>query len=155
MEALRRRALLRKLAAQRGDDAAASGQAPESITIPPAEFAQLLKRAYDSEAAARPRPTSVAASGAAGSAPAATAPGSAPAAPPAEVLPAEMERALLADIVIPPDALTELAERRANTVKNALVQLGVPGERMFIIASAPKAGSAERKAAPGVDFVLK
>src|SRR5258706_15523382 len=101
------------------------------MTIPPAEYAALLKRAYDNEKFDKPK----------------TAAGAAQ-----DVPPAEMEKLLLANITVTPDEMRELSERRANSAKNALQKLGVAGERMFIVTAA-EGGDAKR--APRVDFVLK
>ena len=56
-----------------------------------------------------------------------------------DVPPAEMEAMLLADAKIDNDALRQLANRRAQAVKDAIVATGVQGERLFLIA--PRLGN--------------
>ena len=51
-----------------------------------------------------------------------------------DVPPAEMEAMLLADAKIDDDALRQLANRRAQAVKDAIVATGVQDERLFLIA---------------------
>jgi hypothetical protein len=139
-DALVRRLLVRKLAAQRPDSAVATSDASgaadaggsgEAMTIPTAEYQALLKRVFENEKLAQPKPA---------------------AGPAREVPPAEMESLLLANIKVTPDDLRELGEHRANAAKSALIKLGVAGERMYIVTSAD---NAEAKRAPRVDFVLK
>ena len=55
------------------------------------------------------------------------------------VPPAEMEAMLLADAKIDDDALRQLANRRAQAVKDAIVATGVESERLFLIA--PRLGN--------------
>ena len=136
-QALHRRALLRKVAAQRQEEQVSKGEASESaetMAIPPADYPRLLKRAFDNEKFAKPVT--------------------------AEMPVAEMEKLILANIAVSPDDLRELGERRARTAKEALGKAGVAGERMFIVAAAePAAAEVEGKPAakrgPRVDFVLK
>ncbi len=56
-----------------------------------------------------------------------------------DVPPAEMEAMLLADAKIDDDALRQLANRRAQAVKDAIVATGVQDERLFLIA--PRLGN--------------
>jgi len=56
-----------------------------------------------------------------------------------DVPPAEMEAMLLADAKIDDDALRQLANRRAQAVKDAIVATGVESERLFLIA--PRLGN--------------
>jgi hypothetical protein len=134
-EALHKRALLRKLAAQRQEEAVSppsdESVSAETMTIPPAEYPALLKRAYDVEKFTKPR-------NALGIA--------------RDLPPAEMEKLMLDSIAITPDEVRQLGERRANAAKTALGQLGVAGERMFIVAATEKP---DAKRSPRVDFVLK
>jgi hypothetical protein len=134
MEALHKRALLRKLAAQRQDDSVSKGEAStsaETMAIPPAEYPALLKRAYDSEKFTKPRNAIGVAR---------------------DLPPAEMEKLMLVNITVTQVELNELGERRANAAKNALGMLGVAAERMFIVAAVEKP---DAKRAARVDFVLK
>ena len=50
-----------------------------------------------------------------------------------------MEAMLLADAKIDDDALRQLANRRAQAVKDAIVATGVESERLFLIA--PRLGN--------------
>lgn len=116
-------ALLRKLATQRQEEQLARGEATvsaETLTIPPADYPRLLKRAYDNEQFAKPK-------NAAGVV--------------TDLPVAEMEKQILAHIVVSPDELRELGERRAGTAKEALVKAGVAGARMFIVAAAAEAAA--------------
>jgi uncharacterized protein involved in outer membrane biogenesis len=138
-EALHRQALLRKIAAQPPDKQPAQGEAgasAESITIPPADYPRLLKRAYDNEKLPKP----------------ANAPGAV-----TELPVAEMEKALLANIEVTPEALRELGEHRARTAREALGKAGVAEERMFIVAAAAEATAEapDARHGPRVDFMLK
>ena len=151
-DALLKRALLRKVAAQRQAEQVAQGQgsaSAETMTIPPADYPRLLKLAYDAEKFEKPKLPATA--------PAGSAPGGPPASAPAGPSAAEMEKQMLAHITITPDELRELGERRANTAKEALAKAGIAGERMFIVAASPEpaAGAPDAKRGPRVDFVLK
>ena len=80
-----------------------------------------------------------------------------------EVPPAEMEAMLLADVKIDDDALRQLANRRAQAVKDAIVATGVQAERLFLIAprlgnesGGAKAADGETPGAPSrVDLALR
>jgi len=62
-----------------------------------------------------------------------------------DVPPDEMESLLLGEARVDDDALRELANARAQAVKDALVTRNVPGERLFIVAPKPLAeGTAAR-----------
>jgi glycosyltransferase involved in cell wall biosynthesis len=56
-----------------------------------------------------------------------------------DVPPAEMEAMLLADAKIDDDALRQLANQRAQAVKDAIVATGVQSDRLFLIA--PRLGN--------------
>jgi hypothetical protein len=56
-----------------------------------------------------------------------------------DIPPAEMEAMLFADAKIDDDALRQLANRRAQAVKDAIVATGVQDERLFLIA--PRLGN--------------
>lgn len=71
-----------------------------------------------------------------------------------DVPPAEMEAMLYAHASASPDALRELAQRRAQVVKQALVKRGVAAERVFVVTSAP-ANTAKDAPAARVDLALK
>jgi hypothetical protein len=133
-DALHRRAFLRKLAAARQDESLVKGEASasaETMTIPPAEYPVLLKRAFDNEKFDKPK-------NALGIV--------------RDLPPAEMEKLMLANIKVSPDELRALSEQRANAAKTALLKLGIAGERMYIVTSAQ---AADAKQAPRVDFALK
>jgi hypothetical protein len=70
-----------------------------------------------------------------------------------DVSPADMESMLVAHSGVDDDALRGLAQRRAQSVKEALVKRGVAAERLFIVAAAAKPA----KGAPDarVDLALK
>jgi len=69
-------------------------------------------------------------------------------------LPAEMEAILVANAKIDDDVLRQLANRRAQAVKDAIVATGIQGERLFV--TAPRVGNeaggvkAASGATPGV-----
>ena len=65
-----------------------------------------------------------------------------------DVPPAEMEAILLADAKIDDDALRQLANRRAQAVKDAIVATGVQSDRLFLIA--PRLGN-EASGVKGAD----
>ncbi|MBP8297788.1 MAG: DUF748 domain-containing protein, partial [Burkholderiales bacterium] len=176
-DALLKRALLRKVAAQRQAEQVAQGQgsaSAETMTIPPADYPRLLKLAYDAEKFEKPKlpagapvaaPAGGPPAGPQGATPAGApagptggtpsgAPGGAPSGAPAGPSVAEMERQMLAHITITPDELRELGERRANTAKETLAKAGIAGERMFIVAGGPEPAP-DAKRGPRVDFVLK
>ena len=56
-----------------------------------------------------------------------------------DVPPAEMEAMLLADAKVDDDALRQLANTRAQAVKDAIAANGVAGERLFLVA--PRLGN--------------
>ena len=56
-----------------------------------------------------------------------------------DVPPTEMEAMLLADAMIDDNTLRQLANRRAQAVKDAIVATGVQDERLFLIA--PRLGN--------------
>jgi hypothetical protein len=66
---------------------------------------------------------------------------------------ADMEAMLYAHATVGDDALRELAQRRAQSVKAALVKRGVAPERLFIVTSTAK--SAKDAPAARVDLALK
>ena len=68
-----------------------------------------------------------------------------------DVPPNEMEAMLLANAKVDDDALRQLANARAQAVKDALVSRNVAGERLFLLA--PKVAS--EAAAPRVDLALR
>ena len=80
-----------------------------------------------------------------------------------DVPPAEMEAMLLADAKIDDDALRQLANRRAQAVKDAIVATGVQSERLFLIAprlgneaGGAKVAAGEAPGAPArVDLALR
>ena len=135
---MHQRALLRKLATLRQEEQLAKGEATataETMTIASADYPRLLKRAFDNEKFAKPK-------NAAGTA--------------ADLSVADMEKLMLANIVVSPDELRELGERRARTAKESLSKAGIAGERMFIVAAAEVTAEAPAsKRGPRVDFVLK
>jgi len=71
-----------------------------------------------------------------------------------EIPPAEMEAILVANAKIDDDVLRQLANRRAQAVKDAIVATGIQGERLFV--TAPRVGNeaggvkAASGATPGV-----
>ena len=65
-----------------------------------------------------------------------------------DIAPAEMEAMLLADAKIDDDALRQLANRRAQAVKDAIVATGVQGERLFL--TAPRLGNEAGSVKPAV-----
>lgn len=136
-EVLRRRALVRKVAALRQAEQVAQGQtstSAETMTIPPADYQRLLRRAFDNEKVVRPK-------SAAGNT-------TEPSVP-------EMESLLLATITVSPEALQELGASRARAAKEALTKAGVAPERMFVVAATAEADGAGAKRGPRVDFTLK
>ena len=71
--------------------------------------------------------------------------------------PAEMEKLILANTVVTPDALRALAQRRAETVRTYFeTKAAVAPERIFLIAPKTAADGIQDKGVPSrVDFVLK
>ena len=81
-----------------------------------------------------------------------------------DVPPAQMEAMLLAGAVVDDDALRQLANARAQAVKDAIAAKGVAGERLFLVAprlgnesgGVKPAGSGETTAPPArVDLALR
>ena len=71
--------------------------------------------------------------------------------------PEEMERLILANTAITPDALNTLAQQRADTVRDYLEKKGeISNERLFLIAPKLSAEGIKDKGQPNrVDFSLK
>lgn len=129
----------RKLKAQKLSDLAKRGTPPASldnVAVAPEEYPIYLKMAYKKEKF--PKPRNIIGM--------------------AKDLPApEMEKLMLTNIKITDDDLRQLAMRRAQGVRDALLKPGrVPPERVFLVE--PKTLSPEKKEKlkdSRVDFVLK
>ncbi len=138
-EALMRVFFQRKLKAQKLADLVKQGQSVpslDSVTIEPAEFSTYLKKAYKKEDIPG-KPTYIFGIL-------------------RDIPDAEMERLLLSVISVTQDDLRQLAQRRAQAVKEYLVTGGpVEGERMFLV----EGGTLPEEKTPGkasrVDFSIK
>ncbi|MEO8600475.1 MAG: hypothetical protein ABI656_11670 [bacterium] len=138
---LQRAAIDRKVRALKLKDLLARGEDVETgaTVLPATEYPALLSRVYKDDKFAKPRNLLGRQKG----------------------LPvAEMEKAIIAHTVIGDDDLNTLCNRRAETMKDWLLQTGgVEGERMFIVAAKPgaqEAGGKDNGLAPSrVDFSLR
>jgi hypothetical protein len=137
MEGLRKLSLERKLKAQKLKELARQGAAPGSVDevqIAAGEYERYLKAAYGAESFPKPRNVIGL----------------------AKDLPApEMEALILKHIQLSDDDLRDLAQRRADAVRNRLFSAGQVGsDRVFILAA--KTGPADGKAKSSrVDFSLR
>ncbi|MNR82683.1 AsmA family protein [compost metagenome] len=140
-EGLKQASIDRKVRALKLKDMVSHGQSGDmdSISITPQEYPALLKRVYSAEKFPKPRNMIGL----------------------QKDLPVdEMEKLMVTNTTVSDDDLTALANRRAQVVKDWLLQNGkVPEERIFLLASksgagAAKEGSANAKASR-VDFSLK
>jgi uncharacterized protein involved in outer membrane biogenesis len=140
LEGLKRVKIERKVKARKVKELAKQGTAPEStdnVQIDNDEYERLLKAAYDEEKFPKPRNVIGLAKG----------------------LPvAEMESLMLKHTQVTDDELRELADQRAQTVRNYLLETGKAGvDRLFIAASKAGAGDEKDKKAKAsrVDFALR
>lgn len=138
-EALKHAALDRQVRVQKFNDLVRSGEPPSSVdavVIAPAEYEALLARAY--KAADFPKPRNVIGL-------------------PKDLPREEMEALLLANAKASDEDLHSLAERRAQGVRDRLVDgEHVPGERVFVIAPHLDAQGIKDSGKPTrVDFALR
>jgi hypothetical protein len=136
---LKQASIERKMKAQKLRDLVRQGTAPKSVDdvqIDKAEYERYLKAAYSDESFPKPRNLIGL----------------------AKDLPvAEMEGLMLKNATATDDDLRELANRRAQAVRDRLISLGqVTVDRVFIVASKPAAEDEKSKAkASRVDFSLR
>jgi uncharacterized protein involved in outer membrane biogenesis len=136
---LKQASIERKMKAQKLRDLVRQGTAPKSVDdvqIDKAEYERYLKAAYSDESFPKPRNLIGL----------------------AKDLPvAEMEGLMLKNATATDDDLRELANRRAQAVRDRLLSLGqVTVDRVFIVASKPAAEDEKSKAkASRVDFSLR
>ncbi|GHD67155.1 DUF748 domain-containing protein [Jeongeupia chitinilytica] len=108
---LRERMIRQKMRLLKAKDVSQGGESVDDIKISDAEKPELLKRVY--KAADIKKPTNAIGL--------------------AKSLPAdEMEKILMAELPVSDADLAQLADRRARGVKDALLDAGVPEERMFL-----------------------
>jgi hypothetical protein len=114
-EGLKRFLMQRKVKAQKLNDLVKGGAAPlpvDEVRLEPAEYERYLTRAYRAEPF--PKPRNVVGM--------------------VKSLPVpEMEKLMLTHIQVGSQQLRELAARRANTVREAILKGGVEPERLFIV----------------------
>jgi len=141
LEGLKKTALERKLKAQKMTELVRQGTAPKSVDevqVAAGEYERYLKAAYGAESFPKPRNLI----GLAKDLPA-----------------AEMESLMLKYIQVNDDDLRNLANRRAQAVRDRLLSLGqVTVDRVFMVASKPAAEDEKSKAkarASRVDFSLR
>jgi len=139
LQGLIKAALERKIKAQKLRELARQGSAPKSVDevqIAAGEYERYLKAAYGAENFPKPRNII----GLAKDLPA-----------------AEMETLMLKYIQVNDNDLRDLANRRAQAVRDRLLSLGqVTGDRVFIAASKPAAENDKSRAkASRVDFALR
>ncbi|WP_175624761.1 MULTISPECIES: DUF748 domain-containing protein [Oxalobacteraceae] len=140
-EGLKQASIDRKVRALKLKDMVSRGQSGDldSLTITPQEYPALLKRVYSAEKFPKPRNMIGL----------------------QKDLPVEeMEKLMVTNTTVSDDDLTALANRRAQVVKDWLLQNGkVPEDRLFILASKSGAGAAKEGTASAkasrVDFSLK
>jgi hypothetical protein len=141
--AMRRLAVERKVRQQKFNDLVKDGTPPASldaVVVAPTEYDALLARVYRAEPVPG-KPTNAFGQ-------------------PKEVPKAEMEAGLLALQQVDAEALRTLANRRAQSAKDSLVEQGVAPERIFVVAPRLDGKPGERDAkdagpATRVDFALK
>ncbi len=138
-EGLKQAALERKVKAQKHSETVKKGEeaaSVEDVSVGKDEYAKYLERAYKQEKFPKPRNAIGLAK---------------------DLPPEEMEKLMLANAEVTEDDLRQLANRRAQSVKDHLVEKGkVPQERVFLLA--PKLGGEPPKdkgPATRVDFSLK
>jgi uncharacterized protein involved in outer membrane biogenesis len=141
IDGLKRASIERKMKAQKLKDLARKGEAPRSVDdvqIDKSEYAQYLKAAYGEESFPKPRNLIGL----------------------AQDLPVpEMEKLMMQYASVSDDDVRQLANQRAQTVRNALLSSGQVGaERLFIVAGKPLTSEerAKLKGRPNrVDFAMK
>ncbi len=142
-EGLRHAILERKVKAVKFDQLRREGKSPASldeVTIDPAEYPKLLKRAYGREKFKKPRNVLGFAK---------------------DIPVPEMEKLMLANITVTNDDLRQLAMQRAQVVANDIVKTGgIAADRVFVLE--PKTGGKPDETGPAkdaklsrVDFSLK
>ncbi len=140
-EGLKQASIDRKVRALKLKDMVSRGQSGdiENLTITPQEYPALLKRVYSAEKFPKPRNMIGLQK---------------------DIPVDEMEKLMVTNTTVSDDDLTALANRRAQAVKDWLLQTGkIPEDRLFLLASksgpgAAKEGTANAKASR-VDFSLK
>jgi hypothetical protein len=140
-EGLKQASIDRKVRALKLKDMVSRGQSGdiETLTITPQEYPALLKRVYSAEKFPKPRNMIGLQK---------------------DIPVDEMEKLMVTNTTVSDDDLTALANRRAQAVKDWLLQTGkIPEDRLFLLASksgagAAKEGTANAKASR-VDFSLK
>ncbi len=138
MEGLKKLSVERKVKAQKFKELARQGTAPPSVDdvqIATGEYERYLKAAYSAESFSKPRNIIGL----------------------AKDLPVpEMEALMLKNTQVTDDDLRELAQRRAQAVRDRLLASGqVSSERVFIVASKPESGEDKSKGRTSrVDFSL-
>lgn len=134
---LKQATMERLVKAQKLDDLAKEGKSGGSladVTVSDAEYPKYLERAY--KAAKFDKPHNLIGM--------------------TKSLPVpEMEKLMLANMPADEEALRALADRRARAVATALIDKGVPAERVFVIQSKVEAPPNAEKAAARVDFSLR
>ena len=141
IDGLKKASIERKMKAQKLKDLARKGDAPRSVDdvqIDKSEYAQYLKAAYGEESFPKPRNLIGL----------------------AQDLPVpEMEKLMMQYASVSDDDVRQLANQRAQTVRNALLSSGQVGaERLFIVAAKPLTSEerAKLKGRPNrVDFAMK
>jgi hypothetical protein len=141
LEGLKRVGIERKVKAQKLKDLARKGEAPRSVDdvqVPPSEYPQYLKAAYGEESFPKPRNMIGL----------------------AQDLPVpEMEKLMMQHAKASDDDMRQLANQRAQTVRDALLATGqVSAERLFVVAAKPLTTEqrAKLKGRPNrVDFSMK
>jgi len=140
-EGLKQASIDRKVRALKLKDMVSRGQSGdiESLTITPQEYPALLKRVYSAEKFPKPRNMIGLQK---------------------DIPVDEMEKLMITNTTVSDDDLTALANRRAQAVKDWLLQTGkIPEDRLFLLASKSGAGAAKEGTASAkasrVDFSLK
>ena len=134
-EGLGRASIQRKVRTLKMRDLEKKGQSvePSKVVVQPAEYPALLERVYKDEPFSKPRNLIGL---------------------PKKLPVADMERLMLDNYTVNENDLVALANQRAMTVKDWLVQKGVPEERIFILAGKTGGGTKNAKASR-VDFSLR